>query len=148
MLDVESQSRDELFQRMAIQASKAGIVKNKLEFLTNIVEREEEAPTTIGKGVAVPHARSGASGSAVVVIVARLKEPIVYSDESPEKVRLVFMVAMGGNHREYLDVLRLIALNVQNEDAFGRLLTASHVHEVHHILAEIRNLPHNHKGVA
>ncbi|HLF19795.1 MAG TPA: SulP family inorganic anion transporter, partial [Bacteroidota bacterium] len=148
MLNVAVGHRDELFQKMAVQASKAGVVKNKLEFLASIFEREEEAPTIIGKGVAVPHARSGGSNSKVVVIFARLKEPITYSPESPEKVHTVFMVATGGNDREYLEVLRLIALNVNNNRVFPRLLTANDVHEAHHILAEIKNLPPSSKVVS
>lgn len=140
LLNVEASQRDELFQKMAVQASKAGVVKNKLEFLTNIVEREDDAPTIIGKGVAVPHARSGGSKPGVVVIFARLKDPITYTPEVPEKVKMIFMVATGSNEREYLEVLRLIALNVNNKDVFNRLLVANDVHEVHHILAETKNI--------
>ncbi len=140
MLNVEAGQRDELFQKMAVQASKAGVVRNKLEFLMNIVEREEEAPTIIGRGVAVPHARSGGSNTKVVVIFARLKEPISYSAEHAEKVHTVFMVATGGNEKEYLEVLRLIALNVNNARVFSRLQAAADVHEVHHILSEVKNL--------
>jgi SulP family sulfate permease len=140
LLDVNARHRDELFQKMAIQASKAGVVKNKLEFLSNIVEREDEGPTIIGKGVAVPHARSGGSDSRVVVIFARLKEPIQYSVETDEKVRLVFMVATGGNQREYLEVLGLIALNISNERVFNQLIAARDVHEVHYALGEIKNI--------
>ena len=145
MLNVVASQRDELFQKMAVQASKAGVVRNKLEFLTNIVEREEDAPTVIGRGVAVPHARSGGSDSKLVVIFARLAEPIIYTPEKPEKVKLVFMVATGSNERDYLDVLRLIALNVSNESVFARLMTSNDVHEVHHVLTEVRNVQRNPK---
>ena len=145
MLNVVASHRDELFQKMAVQASKAGVVRNKLEFLTNIVEREEDAPTVIGKGVAVPHARSGGSDSKLVVIFARLKDPIVYTLENPEKVSLVFMVATGSNERDYLEVLRLIALNVSNARVFGHLMSSNDVHEVHHVLTEVRNVQRNPK---
>ncbi|MBI3786959.1 MAG: PTS sugar transporter subunit IIA, partial [Ignavibacteriales bacterium] len=146
LLDVASRSRDELFQQMAVQASKAGIVKNKLEFLSSIIEREEAAPTMLGKGVAIPHARSGASAANVVIIFARLKEAIEYSPENPEKVKLVFMVSTGKNEREYLDVLRLIALNISNESVYNRLLAAPDVHEVHHILSELKFPPSKKKA--
>ncbi len=140
MLNLEVSSRDELFQKMAVQASKAGVVKNKLDFLMNIVEREDGGATIIGKGVAVPHARSGGSSGKVVVLFARVKEPLTYGSDEDEKVRLVFMVATGSNDREYLEVLGLIALNISNESVYDRLLTAKDVHEVHHALAEIKNL--------
>jgi len=146
MLDVEAGERDELFQKMAVQASKAGAIKNKLEFLEKIVGREEEVPTIIGRGVAVPHAHSGGSDGRVVVIFARLKTPIVYSPENPEKVQLVFMVATGASEREYLEVLRLIALNVHNPDVLDGLLTSNDVHEVHHMLAVVKNAPGSARG--
>lgn len=145
LLDIAARNRDELFQRMAVQANKAGIVKNKLDFLSSIIEREEAAPTILGRGVAIPHARSGASEANVVVIFARLKEPIEYSPENPERVKLVFMVSTGKNEREYLDVLRLIALNISNESVYNRLLAAHDVHEVHHILSELKYLASNKK---
>jgi SulP family sulfate permease len=141
MLDVEARHRDELFQKMAVQASKAGVIRNKLDFLATIVEREEAGPTIIGKDVAVPHARSAATGDRVVVMFARLKEPMPYGVSDADKVRIVFMVATGTNEREYLEILRLIALNVSNEAIYNRLLAARDVYEVHHALAEIRNKP-------
>jgi mannitol/fructose-specific phosphotransferase system IIA component (Ntr-type) len=124
---------------MVTQAHKAGIVKDKEEFLNNIIEREALTPTIIGKGVAVPHARSGGADNHIVVIFGRLKNSIAYSPEDQELVRLVFMVSTGTNEREYLNVLRLIATNIGNESVHRRLLEAKDVHEVHHVLSELRN---------
>lgn len=69
---------------------------------------------------------------------AILKEPIRYSEETPELVRLVFMVATGTNEREYLNVLRLIATNISHASVHERLLSAHDVHEVHHLLSELK----------
>ncbi len=139
VLDIEAKDRNDLLEVMVTQAHKAGIVKDKEEFLNNITEREALTPTIIGKGVAVPHARSGGANSHVVVIFGRLKSSIEYSSEDPERVRLVFMVSTGTNEREYLNVLRLIATNISNESVYRRLLEAKDVHEVHHVLSELRN---------
>jgi len=140
MLDVSASTTDELFQKMVTQAYKAGIVRNKLEFLAGIVEREALMPTVIGKGVAVPHARMGGANDQVVVMFARLKEPLVYDEQSSEKVNLVFMVSTGNNDKKYLNALRLIATNIRNESVYQRLLTSTDVHEVHHTLAELKDL--------
>lgn len=140
MLDLDVDNRTDLFEKMATQAHKVGIIKNKAEFLQSIIDREALTPTIIGKGVAVPHARSGGANSHVVVVFARLRSPIVYSEENPEQVRLVFMVATGSNEREYLNVLRLIAINISQDRVYKKLLEAKDVHEVHHLLSEIRHV--------
>jgi SulP family sulfate permease len=138
MLDLDVADRTDLFEKMVAQAYKAGIVKNKPEFLQSIMDRETLTPTTIGRGVAVPHARSGGANNHVVVVFARLRAPIVYSAESAEQVRMVFMVSTGSNERQYLNVLRLIASNVSQDRIYNKLLEAEDVHEVHHLLSEIR----------
>jgi sulfate permease, SulP family len=138
MLDVSVKDRDELLAQMATQAYNTGIVKDRDIFLENILQREALTPTIIGRGVAVPHAHSGDAGGRVVVVFARLKEPIRYGEENPELVRLVFMVATGTNEREYLNVLRLIATNISHASVHQRLLSAHDVHEVHHLLSELK----------
>jgi mannitol/fructose-specific phosphotransferase system IIA component (Ntr-type)/anti-anti-sigma regulatory factor len=138
MLDINAKGRDDLLDKMVTQAFNAGIVKNKETFLESILQREALTPTFIGKGVAVPHAHSGGANGQVVVVFARLNEPIRYSQENPELVRMVFMVATGTNEREYLNVLRLIATNISNQSVYDRLLSAKGMHEVHHVLSELK----------
>ncbi|MBK7256420.1 MAG: PTS sugar transporter subunit IIA [Ignavibacteriae bacterium] len=138
MLDVSVGDRNELLGKMVAQAYNAGIVKNKETFMENLLQREDLTPTIIGRGVAVPHAHSGDADAHVVVVFARLREPIRYSQENPELVRMVFMVATGTNEREYLNVLRLIATNIGHAGVHKRLLEAHDVHEVHHLLSELK----------
>ena len=138
MLDVSAKDRDDLLDKMVTQACNAGIVKDKQIFLESILQREALTPTIIGKGVAVPHAHSGGADARVVVVFARLKEPIRYSQENPDPVRIVFMVATGTNEREYLNVLRLIAMNISQESVYNGLLSAKDIHDVHHRLSELK----------
>jgi sulfate permease, SulP family len=138
LLDAKARTRDELLDMMVTQAVKSGVVKKKEEFLSSILEREALTPTIIGRGVAVPHAHSGSASDKVVVVFARLQEPITYSDGNPDRVQFVFMVATGTNEREYLNVLRLIATNIGNEDVYRRLKTAGDISEAHHIISELR----------
>ncbi|MBI3112469.1 MAG: PTS sugar transporter subunit IIA [Ignavibacteriales bacterium] len=138
MLDVKAKDRDDLLDKMVTQACNAGVVKSRELFLESILQREALTPTIIGKGVAVPHAHSGGANGRVVVVFARLKEPIHYNQDNPELIRLVFMVATGTNEREYLNVLRLIATNISHEHVYKRLLSANDVHAVHHLLSELK----------
>ena len=138
MLDVKARDREDLLDKMVTQACNAGVVKSRELFLESILQREALTPTIIGKGVAVPHAHSGGANGRVVVVFARLKEPIHYNQDNPELIRLVFMVATGTNEREYLNVLRLIATNISHEHVYKRLLSANDVHAVHHLLSELK----------
>lgn len=138
LLDLEADNRNELFEKMIAPAVKAGIVKNKREFLASLNEREESMPTTIGHGVAVPHARSGGANSHVVVVFARLKQEFQYDLNQTEKVKLVFMVSTGSNEKQYLNVLRMIASNIGDKKIYERLLLAEDKSEIHHVFSEIR----------
>lgn len=137
-LDLEVSSKDELFATLANEAYKARVVTNKAEFLQSVIEREQQLPTIIGKQVAVPHGRVGSEEKDVVVLFARLKREIVYNEQTGDTVRLIFMVSTGTNEKEYLNALRMIAVNVKNDSVYTRLLTAKNPSEVHHILSEIK----------
>lgn len=136
--DLDASTRNEAFARLATAAYKAKVVKNKSEFLQSLMEREEQIPTIIGKQVAVPHGRVGSEGKDVVVLFARLKEPIVYNEQTNETVRMLFMVSTGTNDKEYLTALRMIAANIGNDAVYQRLLSARDASEVHHLLSEIK----------
>ncbi len=138
MLELDVTSKNELFAKMAVQAYKAKVVSNKSEFLQSLIEREEQIPTIIGKKVAVPHGRVGSEGKNVVVLFARLKKEIVYNTETSETVKMVFMVSTGTNDKEYLNALRMIAVNINNDSVYQRLLASRDQAETHHILSEIR----------
>lgn len=138
LLDIEVTTKNELFATMATHAYKAKIVKNKSEFLQSVITREEQMPTTIGKKVAVPHGRVDSEGKDVLVLFARLKKEIIYNEQTKEPVKLVFMVSTGTNEKEYLNALRMIAINIKNESVYQRLLTAKDKSEIHHILSEIK----------
>ncbi|MBI2428014.1 MAG: PTS sugar transporter subunit IIA [Ignavibacteriales bacterium] len=138
ILDLDASSKYELFAKLANQAYKAGVVANKSEFLQSIIDREEQIPTIIGKKVAVPHGRVGSEGKEVVVLFARVKKEIVYNEQTGDTVKLIFMVSTGTNEKEYLNALRMIAVNVKSDSVYNRLLTAKDQSEVHHILSEIK----------
>ena len=138
LLDIEADNRNELFGKMIAPAVKAGIVKNRKEFLASLNEREELTPTTIGHGVAVPHARLGGASNHVVVVFARLKQELQYDLNQNEKVKLVFMVSTGSNEKQYLNVLRMIASNISDKKIYERLLHAEDKSKVHHVFSEIR----------
>ncbi|MDD6788533.1 MAG: PTS sugar transporter subunit IIA, partial [Lachnospira sp.] len=59
-LQASCQSRFEALRRLTGMLADAGLIYSKSEFLLSVLTREEEEPTALGQGVAVPHGRSAA----------------------------------------------------------------------------------------
>ncbi len=138
LLDLEVQTKEELFITLTSHAAKKGLILNKAEFLQRVLERELEMPTYIGRGVAVPHGTVESEKENIIVLFARLRNEIVYNTETGETVKFVFLVSTGSNKKEYLDVLRIIALTMKNDSIVSRLLAAADTAEAHHLLSEMK----------
>lgn len=138
LLDVHASTRDELFDTCARAAEKAGAVHDRAAFVQSLHDREAQTPTVIGHGVAVPHARTGGVDGEVVLLFARLATPLRYTDDPATDVDFVFMVSAAGVEKDYLTVLRLIALNMRDDAIAARLRAATSAAEIHYTLSELR----------
>ncbi len=108
-LDVEASGKKELFEMAVDLAVDKGYVFDREAFLGSLWHREQDSPTTLGHGVAIPHSRSGAATDEVVVIYLSLKRPIPgYTCDDGEPVRVVLMISAGDNIQGYLKILKLI----------------------------------------
>jgi len=70
---------------------KQGLVPNKTEAVSRVMEREELCPTTLGGGVAIPHARLEV-GDKPVIAVGRHPAGIDFGTADGEPVRLIVLV--------------------------------------------------------
>ncbi len=75
LLDAEAGSKKELFEAVTGLAVDKGYVHDGRAFLENLWKREQDSPTSLGHGVAIPHSRSGAASDEVVVAFVRLRRP-------------------------------------------------------------------------
>ena len=142
LLDADVGSKEELFKTMAVRAEREGYVTDIVAFSRDLWEREETASTGLVNGVALPHSRSGSAGK-VVVIAARLKEPLAYETLDGKPVRLVFMIAASSENDIYLRLLSLLARAIGRGDVIAKLLAADSTHDFYDILAhEIDNEDH------
>ena len=94
------------------------------EVLGAILEREKQFPTGIGYGVAVPHGKTPALSS-LVVVAGTTPAPVPYETIDGEPVRLFFLLAgpesAAGAH---VKALGRISRLVRREPVRGRLLAA------------------------
>ena len=106
------------------------------DVLEAILERERQFPTGIGYGVAVPHGKTPALSS-LVVVAGTTPAPVPYETVDGEPVRLFFLLAgpesCAGAH---VKVLSRISRLVRREPIRGRLLGARSSEEFYTVLCE------------
>ncbi|HET6348989.1 MAG TPA: PTS sugar transporter subunit IIA [Candidatus Krumholzibacteria bacterium] len=106
---VQVQNKERLLQRIAKDAAhKAGQVSAE-DLLRHLERREEQAPTNIGGGVAVPHAFVMGVNKPVVGLYT-LSRPIAFGPTDADKVRTVFfLIGRQGQPDHHLPILARIA---------------------------------------
>ena len=106
------------------------------EVLGAILERERQFPTGIGYGVAVPHGKTPALGS-LVIVAGTTPAPVPYETIDGQPVRLFFLLAgpesAAGAH---VKALSRISRLVRREQVRGRLLMAQTPDEFYRVVCE------------
>lgn len=106
------------------------------EVLGAILEREKQFPTGIGYGVAVPHGKTPALSS-LVVVAGTTPAPVPYETIDGEPVRLFFLLAgpesAAGTH---VKALSRISRLVRREPVRDKLLGARTPEEFYRALCE------------
>lgn len=95
VLDLKARKKEPAFAELANAARNAGIVTDAPLLVEFLKLRERLGPTAIGKGVAIPHARS-AVVQAPRVLMARSPRGIDWGAEDGAAVQLVFLVLSPG----------------------------------------------------
>ncbi|MDQ0361490.1 fructose-specific PTS transporter subunit EIIC [Breznakia pachnodae] len=121
-IDLKSTNKNDVIDEMIALLDENGMISNKEEFKVAILEREAQASTAVGSGIAIPHARTNAVKKANVA-VGISKNGFDYDAPDGEKCNLIFMIAAketDGNlhlqtlanlskkliHEEFIDALR------------------------------------------
>src|SRR5712691_11505547 len=106
------------------------------EVLGAILERERQFPTGIGYGVAVPHGKTPAL-STLVMVAGTTPAPVPYETIDGQPVRLFFLLAgpetAAGAH---VKALSRISRLVRREPVRGRLLGAKTPEEFYRTVCE------------
>lgn len=103
-------SREDAINAMAEQLDQQGKLHDKNAFLQAVFAREEQGPTALGEGLAVPHGKTDAVKKAAFA-VATLREPLTWQGiDEDEEVNLIFLLAIpnaeaGSTHMQLLTAL-------------------------------------------
>lgn len=133
MLDIEPfTDKETMFQFLAKQFEKVGIVSNVEEFLTALEEREALGSTYMGNFIALPHGKCDAVKKPGIAF-CRCKETFRYQSCNEEgDVRFIFMLAIAGHQSgdQYLRVLASLAGLLTHEEFIDVLDHAQSYEEI------------------
>jgi fructose-specific phosphotransferase system IIA component len=116
-IDLEVKNKQELLEYMIDLISKSPVVINKDEAAKEIYVRESIMSTGIGKGIALPHAKTN-SVTAGIGAFAVLKKPIEFDSLDGKPVDIVFMLL--GKENDISGHLRLLSKisRIMNDNNF------------------------------
>jgi len=123
--DLEAHSLDEAFSAVgaALEADDARISGSVVA--RALAEREQLGSTALGRGIAMPHARSAEVGHSIVLL-ARLDEPLDVGAPDGVPVRLlVVVVTPASSPSEHLRVLAQVSSRLRLDGLVRRLLLAA-----------------------
>lgn len=120
-------NKDELFDRLSTVLFDAGCITSKEKYLESLNFRENEGPTCMGGGIAIPH------GKCVEVIkpavcVCKTTDKFKYeSFQESDDVDLIFMLAIPGsdNTNMHIKMLAALARMLVHEDVVKKLRNAN-----------------------
>ncbi len=117
---------------------KQGVVTSADAFFKEIMEREKLMSTGIGRGVAMPHARTS-SAQDLKVAVYLLDNELEFEAIDGEPVKIIFMIAVPESLKElYMRIMSAIANFFRSEENRSKVLNCSSVDELYEILEGIK----------
>lgn len=138
-LDIKSREKNKVLKELFSGLSKNSAVIDEKKCFEDILEREKIGSTGIGKGVAIPHAKTSAV-SKIIMTIGIVKQDIEYKSVDDEAIKIIFMFLTPINmSQEYLILLAKISRFVK-EDKFREALIKCESKEE---IMEVINLKEN-----
>ncbi len=121
-VNIRTDNKNDLLETMIFLANKSGKIIDQEEAKQEVLEREKIMSTGVGKGIALPHAKTNAIIDTVGALVT-LSEPIDYNALDNEPVRIVFLLlGLENNIGNHLILLSKISRLLNNDSFRGQLL--------------------------
>lgn len=136
-INVEVKTKKDLLLQLLDLAKESGKISNPDNAAKEIFERERIMSTGVGKGIALPHAKTDAVEDSIGAI-ALLKKPIDYDSLDGMPVNIAFML-LGKEHNVgyHLRLLSKISRYLNNDNFREKLLNCKTEDEVFEAFIEI-----------
>ena len=130
-----SATKEEAIKELIELAARMGKVTDKHELLNRVVEREKIDTTGIGKGIAIPHARSFAVNG-VVVCLGLSHQGIDFEAADERPAHLIFLIAAEEKRNtDYLNILSSIACTFDNNQFRKKVLASRSPEQIISLIA-------------
>lgn len=129
-LDLKGRTKAEIIEEMAEMFDKSGVLSSREQFIRDVYLREEEGPTGIGDGVAIPHGKSDAVITTAMA-VGRARNYIEWEsmDDRPVKVFVMFAVN-SADKSQLVSLLSQVAVALCDEDIVKQLFLTEEPKEI------------------
>lgn len=134
---IQIEGKNEIIEYMINLAAQTGKVLDKNQALADVMEREKVLSTGVGKGIALPHAKTKAVDSFIAAI-ASMKEPIEFDSLDSEPVNLVILLlGPEDNVGMNLKLLSKISRILNNESYRSQLTSFKTSEDIYNFLDKI-----------
>lgn len=134
-VDVRAANRRECIEHLVDLAAATGRVSDCDAAMDAVLDREAEAPTGVGGGVAVPHARTDAIDRPTLAFV-RLRNGADFGGPSAADLLFLLLIPEGGDD-VHLETLRRLSRRLLGDSLGERLRGADSAREVTGVLREV-----------
>ncbi|MDL0420103.1 fructose-specific PTS transporter subunit EIIC [Caldibacillus thermoamylovorans] len=130
LMDLQSTTKNEVIDEMIASLEKHHVINNADQFKEAILQREEQATTGLGNGIAMPHAKTAAVNEATVLF-AKSNKGVDYESLDGEPTYLFFMIAVpDGLYDTHLQALAALSRSLLDEKFIEGLKSAKTPDEV------------------
>jgi PTS system nitrogen regulatory IIA component len=120
-LDLGAPSKEAAITEIVRRMKERRVIQDEEAVLEEIFSRESRGGTSLGNGVAIPHARVK-SIDRIVMAMAKLSDDVHFSAEDRQPVRVVFLLVTPLEKlNEYLKVLAGLSKFMKNRKLLKRL---------------------------
>ena len=130
LLNLKAKNKDEALKELSALIGKSEKIEKKDVIYKALLERDNLGSTGIGKGVAIPHAKTDAAES-LTIAFGISKEGVDFKSLDQEKVKIFFVFASPFKDSQiYLKVLARISRLIRDENFREKLLNCENAKEV------------------
>ena len=130
LAEMQSRRKFDAIRELAGVLGKDDAIGDAKRFLANLIRREKQGSTGIGKGVAVPHVHED-SISRQVLAVGISREGIEFNAIDGEPVHIIALLATPKrHHKQHMDLLAALSRMLQQGKVRSSLIEASDAEKV------------------
>ncbi|HJD15789.1 MAG TPA: PTS sugar transporter subunit IIA [Candidatus Enterococcus stercoripullorum] len=131
LVDIEGTTKEEVLKALCNQLFNTGYINDVDDFYADVLAREEEGLTGLGKGIAIPHGKSESVINTTIAI-GKTKQPIEWGslDDKPVEVILLFAVKNSDATTPHIKLLQKVAIMLADDEFLVALQKAENEDEL------------------